>query len=76
MMTNEEVMDFVQQQSEIKSMESVDNILPDIADALLQQCLLNQSRDNMSCILIKLQSSINTTDLSSSSRLPRKALFE
>lgn len=75
-MTNEEVMDFVQQQSEIKSMESVDNILPDIADALLQQCLLNQSRDNMSCILIKLQSSINTTDLSSSSRLPRKALFE
>ena len=73
-MKNHEVMDFVQQQIEIKAETSFNTILPDVADVLLQECLRRESRDNMSCILINLQPRPNTTTMSSHSSMAPKAL--
>mmetsp|Transcript_22625 Transcript_22625/g.25220 ORF Transcript_22625/g.25220 Transcript_22625/m.25220 type:complete len:714 (+) Transcript_22625:85-2226(+) len=70
-MENHEVMDFVQRQVVIKSETSFNTILPDVADALLQQCLHRESRDNMSCILINVQPGVDT---SPALHMPPKAL--
>ena len=49
-------MEVVQKQVEIKTEYSPDSILPDVADALLQECLGKESRDNLSAIVVALQS--------------------
>lgn len=70
-MQNHEVVDFVQEQVEIKSGTSPDSLLPDVADVLINECLRRESRDNMSAIVISLQADNNSRN---STNMPPKAL--
>ena len=54
-MDNEEVIDVVQKQVEIKSKFAPEFVLPDVADALLHECLGKDSRDNLSAIVVSFQ---------------------
>ena len=54
-MNNEEVIDLVQKQVEIKSKFAPEFLLPDVADALLHECLGKDSRDNLSAIVVSFQ---------------------
>ncbi len=54
-MNNDQVIEVVRKQVEIKTEYSPDSILPDVADVLLQECLGKESRDNLSAIVVSLQ---------------------
>lgn len=58
-MENDEVIDLVRTQVRVKADTSEDSLLPDVADVLLQECLGKDSRDNMSAILVSLQTNNN-----------------
>eukprot|EP00531_Pseudo-nitzschia_arenysensis_P009678 CAMPEP_0116147886 /NCGR_PEP_ID=MMETSP0329-20121206/18021_1 /TAXON_ID=697910 /ORGANISM="Pseudo-nitzschia arenysensis, Strain B593" /LENGTH=706 /DNA_ID=CAMNT_0003643899 /DNA_START=98 /DNA_END=2218 /DNA_ORIENTATION=+ len=64
-MNNEQAIEVVQQQVEIKTKYSPDSLLPDVADGLLQECLEKESRDNLSAIVVSLNSSKATTTAAS-----------
>jgi len=74
-MNNQEVMDYVHHQVEIKSKALSETLLPDIADALLMECLKRGSRDNMSAILVSLQPSL-TSASSPTNMAPKMLDFE
>ena len=60
-MENYEVTELVRTQVKVKAEYSRDSLLPDVADVLLQECLGKDSRDNMSAILVSLQSKNDIT---------------
>ncbi len=54
-MKNEEVIELVQKQVEIRSKVAPEFLLPDVADGLLNECLDKDSRDNLSAIVVSFQ---------------------
>ncbi|KAG7365446.1 protein phosphatase 2C [Nitzschia inconspicua] len=75
-MSNEDVGDFVKNQVKMKNEENdSEALLPEVGDALLQECLQKGSLDNMSTIIVSLQPEIVSLLVSNGEIAPKALEF-